>query len=182
MTRNGNSAIDVELQNMGDPSLKVADLEDARKELIALSGVPAPYLGYNEVIELRDQLSHINITFATTVIEYQYVFNKGINQLIDKICMECGLEYKNSDYKELALIPPIILILQLLESTVSSVNNVINSLNGMQIASDPYYLLKQYIPHMDWDAFKQASDLYSMEKETKDGMKNTVANDPGEGM
>lgn len=182
MTRNGNSAIDVELQNMGDPSLKVADLEDARKELIALSGVPAPYLGYNEVIELRDQLSHINITFATSIIEYQYVFNKGLNTLIDKICMECGLQYKNSDYKELALIPPIILILQLLESTVSSVNNVINSLNGMQIVSDPYYLLKQYIPHMDWDAFKQASDLYTMEKETKDGMKNTVANDPGEGM
>lgn len=165
-----------------DPSLKVADLEDARKELIALSGVPAPYLGYNEVIELRDQLSHINITFATSIIEYQYVFNKGINKLIDKICIECGLNYNNSDYKELALIPPIILILQLLESTISSVNNVINSLNGMQISSDPYYLLKQYIPHIDWDAFKQASDFYLMEKETQDGIKSVVANNGDGGM
>ena len=29
---------------MGDANIRVADLEDFRRELIALSGVPAPYL------------------------------------------------------------------------------------------------------------------------------------------
>ncbi len=38
LQKNGQRSIDVEVQNMGDPSVKIADLEDARKELIALSG------------------------------------------------------------------------------------------------------------------------------------------------
>jgi len=30
----------MEVQSLGDASVKVADLEDARRELIALSGIP----------------------------------------------------------------------------------------------------------------------------------------------
>lgn len=38
--KNGQSSLDMELQQLGDPSVKVQDLEDARRELIALSGIP----------------------------------------------------------------------------------------------------------------------------------------------
>ncbi|MDX1701614.1 MAG: hypothetical protein R3250_13395, partial [Melioribacteraceae bacterium] len=53
-SKQGQRALDVEVQSLGDPSIKVADLEDARREIIALSGVPAPYLGYMDVVELRE--------------------------------------------------------------------------------------------------------------------------------
>ena len=46
LSRNGVKSLDVEVQSLGDPSIKIADLEDARREIISLSGIPAPYLGY----------------------------------------------------------------------------------------------------------------------------------------
>lgn len=45
-SKQGQIPVDVEVKSYGDPSIKIADLEDARKELISLSGIPAPYLGY----------------------------------------------------------------------------------------------------------------------------------------
>lgn len=56
LSKGGNKSIDLELQSFGEPSIKVADLEDSRRELIALSGIPAPYLGYADVVELQSQL------------------------------------------------------------------------------------------------------------------------------
>jgi len=46
LAQNGQKFLDVEVQSLGDPSIKIADLEDARREIISLSGVPAPFLGY----------------------------------------------------------------------------------------------------------------------------------------
>ena len=34
-----------DIQPIGDANIKIADLEDTRKEIVALSGIPAPYLG-----------------------------------------------------------------------------------------------------------------------------------------
>lgn len=42
LSKNGVRALDVEVSAVGDPSVKVQDLEDWRREIIALSGVPAP--------------------------------------------------------------------------------------------------------------------------------------------
>jgi hypothetical protein len=42
LSKNGQRALDVEVTPMGDNSVKIADLEDARREIIALSGIPAP--------------------------------------------------------------------------------------------------------------------------------------------
>ena len=42
LSRQGNKSLDVEVTSLGDPSIKVQDLQDARSEIIALSGIPAP--------------------------------------------------------------------------------------------------------------------------------------------
>ena len=42
LSKNGQSPVDVNVQSFGDPTIKVADLEDARREIISLSGIPAP--------------------------------------------------------------------------------------------------------------------------------------------
>jgi len=42
LSKNGQRALDVETTAVGDSTIKVADLEDSRKELVALSGVPGP--------------------------------------------------------------------------------------------------------------------------------------------
>ena len=48
----------MEVQSLGDASVKTQDLEDSRRELIALSGVPAPYktrygIYNNNIVEYR---------------------------------------------------------------------------------------------------------------------------------
>lgn len=42
LSKAGQKFVDVDVKSFGDTSIKVADLEDARRELIALSGIPAP--------------------------------------------------------------------------------------------------------------------------------------------
>jgi len=42
LEKQGTRSLDVEVTSLGDPSVKVQDLQDARSELIALSGIPAP--------------------------------------------------------------------------------------------------------------------------------------------
>lgn len=73
ITQGGQTPVDVDVQQMGDASIKTADLEDARREIIALSGIPAPYLGYMDVVELREQLVHSNVSFATEITDYLLV-------------------------------------------------------------------------------------------------------------
>lgn len=54
--KKGQPFVDFEIEQTGDPNIKTQDLEDARQELIALSGVPAPFLGYADAVDLREQL------------------------------------------------------------------------------------------------------------------------------
>jgi len=44
------------------PTIRTADLEDARREIMSLSGIPPAYLGYADIIELREQLVHTNVS------------------------------------------------------------------------------------------------------------------------
>ena len=46
LTKNGQKAVDVEVASHGDPTIRVADLEDSRREIMSLSGIPPAYLGY----------------------------------------------------------------------------------------------------------------------------------------
>jgi len=46
LSKGGQKAIDVEVASHGDPTIRVADLEDARREIMSLSGIPPAYLGY----------------------------------------------------------------------------------------------------------------------------------------
>jgi len=63
LQKNGQRALDVEVQSLGDSSIKVADLEDARRELVALSGVPAPltYSGLQEKSCLNNYVNSGNL-------------------------------------------------------------------------------------------------------------------------
>lgn len=156
INKNGRSAVDASVEAHGDPSIKVQDLEDSRRELIAISGIPAPYLGYNDVVELREQLVHANISFATDIIDFQEAISDNINELIRIIAHEKGLEVDPTQYFKIKLIPPTVLILQTIESTISSVSSIVGSLKSMGLDDniDSFDLLEQYVPYVDWDKFK----------------------------
>lgn len=166
-SKQGQRALDVEIQNLGDPSIKVADLEDARREIIALSGVPAPYLGYMDVVELREQLVHTNVTFATEISDMQENDNEALTKLIDIIAEIKEVNFKPSKYVKVSLIPPVVLIVQLIEMTLSSIGNIAGVFTNLQLPIDPYFFLEKYVPHIDWVKFKEAAAEDSVETKTR---------------
>jgi len=166
VSKKGQKFVDFELQSMHDSNIKIADLEDQRRELIALSGVPAPYLGYNDVVELREQLVHVNVTFATEVIAIQTGLNDGLTKLIDRIADILGFSEKPSTYNTLSLKVPVVLLLQMIETIMSSVTNIQQNFQASQIDFDPVYLLKLYVPSLDWDDFLKAGREFKLLKKS----------------
>lgn len=165
LSKKGQRFVDVDLQNMHDANVKVADLEDTRREIIALSGVPAPYLGYNDVIELREQLVHVNITFATEIISIQDSINTGMNELVNKISKIVGVNDDPNIYVKVSLRPPVVLLLQMIETIMASISNIQQNFQTTNIDFNPYYLLKRYLPTIDWDEFsKEAREFELFQK------------------
>jgi len=164
VSKKGQKFVDFELQSMHDSNIKIADLEDQRRELIALSGVPAPYLGYNDVVELREQLVHVNVTFATEVISIQNQINEGLTDLIDKIADVLKFKEKPSTYNIISLKVPVVLLLQMIETIMSSITNIQQNFQASQIDFDPTYLLKMYVPSLDWDEFLKAGREFKIMK------------------
>lgn len=142
-------------------------MEDARREIIALSGIPAPYLGYADVIELKEQLVHINVTFATEIINLQETDAASMNRVFSIIGEIKNSELELIKYVTFSFIPPIALILQLIEMTLSSIGNISTTFQSMNLDFDPYYFLKQYVPHIDWDNFKKVAEEKMRENKTK---------------
>ena len=166
-SKQGQRSLDVEVQNLGDPSIKVADLEDARREIIALSGIPAPYLGYMEVVELREHLVHSNVTFATEISDMQENDNEAIAKLIDIIADIKEIGYKPSKYVKVSLIPPVVLIVQLIEMTLSSIGNIAGVFTNLQLPIDPYFFLEKYVPHINWKDFKESAQKDGITSKTR---------------
>ena len=160
LTRKQNKFIDVDILQTGDPNIRINDLEDQRREIVAISGVPQQFLGYNETYELRERLIHSNVVFAKEISSYQDVINKGLTNLIDKIGQKIGYEEESSKYVKVYLQPPVILLLQLVEATISSTRNILSYFTEHELQTEPYYMLKRFVPFIDWDEFRSESESY----------------------
>jgi len=150
VNRDGKSFVDVEMIQMGDPSIKVQDLEFQRNELVAVSGIPASYLGYNDGYELRDQLVHANISFANEIISVQNEVNDQVNAIIAEAANILG--HKDLQNKiSFSLTPPMVLMLQVIESTMQSFGTIYSQLKDtMGVKTDPVKLLNKFIPYANW--------------------------------
>ena len=119
------------------------------------------------IIELREQLVHTNISFATEITDIQEGVSNGLTKFLDIVARIKGLGFKPSEYVSIQLIPPIVLMVQLIEMTLSSIGNMTSAFQSMQIAYDPYFLLEKYIPYINWDAFKEAAKKYKLRMDTE---------------
>ena len=123
-------------------------------------------MGYNDVVELREQLVHSNVTFATEVISIQTQINEGLTDLIDRIAEILNFNDKPSTYNIISLKVPVVLLLQMIETIMSSISNIQQNFQASQIDFDPTYLLKLYVPSLDWDEFLKVGREYKLLKAT----------------
>lgn len=190
--QNDKTHLDVDVQSFGDRSMSVADLEDARRELIALSRVPAHAVGYGDNYELREQLIHTNVAFAIEISELQETFNRAFNKLIDIIATKSNFINQTVDlkgqppsfYSTVSLVPPTVLTLQLIEMTLSSIGNIAAVFTNMGMKIDPFFFMKQYVPHIPWDKFENAMRAKELNDQTKAAVKaaSGTPDDLGGGM
>ena len=152
--KKGQTFVDLDVSQIGDPSIGIRDLEDIRNELIAISGVPGIYLGYNDQSEVRDKLANLNVIFATEISSLQSEINNNITKLVSRIAeiLEYEKDHNLFKYIKISLIPPTVLTLQLIESTLTSISDIQKLFAEMpDINSDPRYLLQRFVSFIDWD-------------------------------
>jgi len=121
-------------------------------------------------VELREQLIHSNISFATEIVDIQDNDNRAMNRLIDIIADVENKEFKPSKFYSFQLIPPVVLILQLVEMTMSSIGNIFGIFQTAGMDFDPYYFLEKYVPYIDWNDFKNKSEEYKRKIDVKTGV------------
>lgn len=94
--------------------------------------------------------------------------SQGLTKFLDIIAEINKFEYVPSEYVAIGLIPPIVLMLQVIEMTLSSIGNISGVFQTMQMPIDPYFLLEKYVPYIDWDSFKVRAEKYMSETKTKE--------------
>ena len=131
---------------------------------------------------MREQLIHSNVGFSTEIADIQENENSAINKLVDIIAEVEGIEYVPSKFYTLQLIPPVVLILQLVEMTMSSIGNIFGIFQSSNINFDPYYFLERYVPYIDWSDFKLKSEEYQRKVDVKTGVEAVENSQMGAGL
>jgi len=169
VTKNGKAYVDVNVENMGDPSQSTGDLEFQRNEIIAVSGIPASYLGYTDSYELRDQLVHANISFANEVMAVQSEVNTNILRILDKAAIAVDRE-PISKYVSVSLTAPMVLMLQVMETVMTSFSTIYANISDtMQLPTDPVALLEQFVPYANWKEIVKQGESYKTIKKMVGG-------------
>lgn len=176
--KKGATFIDLDVLNAGDPNVNTRDLEDLRRELIALSGVPSSYLGYQDVADLRDQLIHANVVFATEISAIQKNFNDNLTKLAARVADITKVNSSNKVLEniQITLIPPTVLVLQSIEASINSISTIQRIFAEIpEIDVDPLYLLKRYSPMIDWNEFEKEAQDFKMRKKVSSSTGDTNA-------
>ena len=98
--------------------------------------------------------------------------NQAITKLVDIIAEIESIGYKPSKYYTFGLIPPVVLILQLIEMTMSSIGNIFGIFQTGNINFNPYSFLEKYVPYINWDEFKKESEEYIRKTDVKTAVEN----------
>jgi hypothetical protein len=170
--------IDLDVLPTGDPRVNITDLEDLRRELIALSGVPSSYLGYQDVADLKDQLVNTNVVFANEITSIQKNFNDGLTKLASRVSEVVKFEHssKLKENIQIALVAPTVLVLQAIEASINSISTIQRMFAEIpEIDVDPTYLLRRYSPMIDWDEFEREAQDFKQRKKVSSSTGDTTA-------
>ena len=170
--KRGQPMLDVETVQMGNPNVDMRDIEDLRNEIISLSGIPSSYLGYQNMGDLREQLVNINISFANSISIIQHNFNSELSKLFYRIAELSSFKGTGiENYIKVTLPPPVVLTLQLLESTINSLSNIQRLFNEIpEIDIDPMYLINRMCPYIDWTEFEREAQDFKVRKDSNSKM------------
>jgi len=124
------------------------------------------------VVELQSQLVHVNLSFANEIADVQESVTKEMNRMLDAIADMVDYKVQPSLYVSVGLIPPTVLMLQLIEMTAGSANNVLGVFQSLQLPVDPIGFLKKYVPYLDWEELEEQAKTYTVEHDAETEFKS----------
>ena len=129
-------------------------------------------LGYGDVVELQSQLVHVNLSFANEIADVQEAITKELNRMIDTIADMVDYGVQPTEFVSVGLVPPVVLMLQLIEMTSGSANNILGVFQSLQLPVDPIGFLKKYVPYLDWEELEDQAKTYSVEHDAETEFKS----------
>ncbi len=129
-------------------------------------------LGYGDVVELQSQLVHVNLSFANEIADVQEAITKELNRMIDTIAEMVDYGVQPTEFVSVGLVPPVVLMLQLIEMTSGSANNILGVFQSLQLPVDPIGFLKKYVPYLDWEELEDQAKTYSVEHDAETEFKS----------
>ena len=111
-------------------------------------------------------------TFANEIADVQESVTKEMNRMLDAIADMVDYKVQPSLYVSVGLIPPTVLMLQLIEMTAGSANNVLGVFQSLQLPVDPIGFLKKYVPYLDWEELEDQAKTYSVEHDAETEFKS----------
>ncbi len=129
-------------------------------------------LGYGDVVELQSQLVHVNLSFANQIADVQESITKELNRMIDSIAEVLEYPVQPSAFISVGMVPPVVLMLQLIEMTSGSANNILGVFQGLQLPVDPIGFLKKYVPYLDWEELEEQAKTYTVEHDAETEFKS----------
>jgi len=178
--KTGSPAVDLSVQRIGDPTVRIQDIQEYKMDIAILSGIPSNRLGIQDNMELRESLVQSSIQFAELISEYQDMLSEQLKELFWKILKNSTPQLKNIpynlfDFLDISIYKPIQLKLLQLESLFSAATNIISTLGQISQATnkqiDFIALLKEIIPNVDWD--KITEHKITKDEEIKNIVNNT---------
>jgi len=181
ISQDGKRFVDLEIMPMHDRSLPMNELDTLKADLISASGIPSPMLGITDTYDLREQIVNVNIIFATKIDTFQTFINESLEELVNAVTKQLYIlngkepQFNTlSKYVDIKLNPPLVLVLQHLESTLSSATNIINLLNSVNLPTDPVWVLKRFIKIIDWDAVRHAGSKYQKKIQAEQAIQQEI--------
>ena len=95
-----------------------------------------------------------------------------MNRMLDAIADMVDYKVQPSLYVSVGLIPPTVLMLQLIEMTAGSANNVLGVFQSLQLPVDPIGFLKKYVPYLDWEELEEQAKTYTVEHDAETEFKS----------
>jgi len=85
-----------------------------------------------------------------------------MQEVTRKVSNILDLKDNPNDFVRMSLRPPVVLLLQMIETIMASITNIQQNLQSTDIKFNPYYLLKRFLPTINWDEFAKEADLFEM--------------------
>ena len=105
---------------------------------------------------------HINVSFAAEVVNIQQAINVGVAEVVQNVGTILELKENANDHIKLTLRPPVVLLLQMIETIMASISNIQQNLQSTNINFNPYYLLKRFLPTIDWEEFANEAEEFEL--------------------